>query len=95
MNIQKVQKIIDPAISNIIDQIEESNVEIKITMLRAIINSSLNNRIWRVDVGASRAFGKLTGPDAEHRLAQVLVILNDGRNAETDFQIVKERSDIN
>jgi hypothetical protein len=55
------------------------------------INSSLNNRIWRVDVGASRAFGKLTGPDAKNRLAQVLVILNDGRNAETDFQIVKER----
>jgi hypothetical protein len=55
------------------------------------INSSLNNRIWRVDVGASRAFGKLTGPDAKHRLAQVLVILNDGRNPEKDFQIVKEK----
>jgi len=45
MNIQKVQKIIDPAISNIIDQLEESNVEIKITMLRAIINESLNKKL--------------------------------------------------
>ncbi len=55
------------------------------------INCSLNNRIWRVDVGASRAFGKLEGPEAKNRLAQVLVILNDGRNPSTDFQIIKER----
>ena len=55
------------------------------------INSSLNNRIWRVDVGASRAFGKLEGPEAKNRLAQVLVILNDGRNPNSDFQIIRER----
>jgi hypothetical protein len=55
------------------------------------INSSLNNRIWRVDVGASRAFGKLEGDEAKNRLAQVLVIFNDGRNPSTDFQIVRER----
>lgn len=45
MNIQKVQSIIDPAISDIIDQLEENSVEIKITMLRAIINESLNKKL--------------------------------------------------
>jgi len=45
MNIQKVQSIIDPAISNIIDHLEESSIEIKITMLRSIINESLNKKL--------------------------------------------------
>lgn len=45
MNIQKVQSIIDPAISDIIDQLEENSVEIKITMLRAIINESVNKKL--------------------------------------------------
>mgnify|MGYP000936079722 CR=1 FL=1 len=45
MNIQKAQSIIDPKISHIIDQLEEDNIEIKITMLRSIINESLNKKL--------------------------------------------------
>lgn len=52
MNIKKVQSIIDPAISNIINQLEENSVEIKITMLRAIINESLNKKL---DIGHSNS----------------------------------------
>ena len=47
------------------------------------INSSANNRIWRVDVGASRAFGEI---DDDNRLVQVLVIKND-----KDFSILREK----
>ena len=54
------------------------------------INSSFNNRIWRVDVGASRAFGENTGDNIHHRLAQVLVIKNDGNN-NNDFEIIREQ----
>ena len=51
------------------------------------INSSNNNRIWRVDIGASRAFGKVDNSDeCKHRRVQVLVINDDNK-----FSIVKER----
>ena len=51
------------------------------------INSSAQNRIWRVDVGASRAFGKIENTlECAHRLVQVLVIENDNK-----FSIVKEK----
>ena len=51
------------------------------------INASANNRIWRVDVGASRAFGKIeNNAECNHRLVQILVIEND-----TSFSILKEK----
>ena len=52
------------------------------------INSACNNKIWRVDVGMSRAFGALEKGTNEYnnRKAQVLVITND-----KDFNIVSER----
>ena len=51
------------------------------------INSSNNNRIWRVDIGASKAFGELDdSEECQHRRVQVLVINNDN-----DFSIVKEK----
>ena len=51
------------------------------------INSSNNNRIWRVDIGASRAFGKVDNSnECKHRKVQVLVINNDN-----NFSIIKER----
>ena len=51
------------------------------------INSSYNNRIWRVDVGSSRAFGKIeNNADCANRLVQVLVINNDN-----SFAIIKEK----
>lgn len=39
------------------------------------LNSDLNERIWRVDVGVSRAFGKREGEP--HRKIQILEILKD------------------
>jgi hypothetical protein len=51
------------------------------------INSSANNRIWRVDVGASRAFGKIGNTtECNNRLVQLLVIEND-----CTFSILKEK----
>ena len=51
------------------------------------INSSNNNRIWRVDIGASKAFGELDdSEECKHRRVQVLIINNDN-----DFSIVKEK----
>ena len=51
------------------------------------INASANNRIWRVDVGASRAFGKIeNNAECNHRLVQILVIEND-----MNFSILKEK----
>ena len=51
------------------------------------INSSNNNRIWRVDVGASKAFGKIDNTiECKHRLVQILVIKNDN-----EFEIYKEQ----
>jgi hypothetical protein len=52
-------------------------------MYNKSINSSANNKIWRVDVGASRAFGEV---DDVNRLVQVLVI-NDDEN----FSILREK----
>ena len=51
------------------------------------INSSNNNRIWRVDIGASRAFGPIdNSPECKHRKVQVLVIKDDN-----NFSIIKEK----
>ena len=48
------------------------------------INSACNDKIWRVDVGASRAFGSVDDPN---RKVQVLVIENDNK-----FNVLDEDS---
>ena len=51
------------------------------------INSSYNNRIWRVDIGASQAFGELEStPECLNRRVHVLIIEDDEK-----FHIVKEK----
>jgi hypothetical protein len=52
------------------------------------VNSDCNNKLWRVDVGMSRAFGeiKCSNPDYENRKVQILVIKNDDQ-----FFIIKEK----
>ena len=55
------------------------------------INSSCNNKIWRVDVGASKAFGKVDNDnESKLRKVQVLVIENDGDD--NRFHILDESS---
>ena len=50
------------------------------------INSSFNNKIWRVDIGASRAFGPIENtPECKNRRVHVLIIEDDNK-----FSIVKE-----
>lgn len=54
------------------------------------INSSCDNKVWRVDVGASRAFGKIDNDtESQLRRVQVLVIENDGDD--NKFHIVHEK----
>ena len=48
------------------------------------LNSDCNNKLWRVDIGMSRAFGKVGGDT--NRKVQVLQILNDN-----NFSILKEK----
>jgi hypothetical protein len=50
------------------------------------LNSACNNRLWRVDVGMSRAFGLVNNKDSANRKVQILVINNDN-----EFQIFKEQ----
>ena len=51
------------------------------------INSSYDNRIWRVDIGASKAFGDVKStPECFLRKVHVLIIEDDCK-----FHIVKEK----
>ena len=52
------------------------------------INSECNKKLWRIDIGASKAFGELVKQDDSkvNRKVQILVIEND-----TNCKIVKER----
>jgi hypothetical protein len=53
-------------------------------MYNAGINSDCDNRLWRVDIGMSRAFGPID--DDNHRKVQVLLIEDDDK-----FFILKEK----
>ena len=47
------------------------------------INSSLNKRLWRVDVGVSKAFGKHDSDNnGKYRKIQILEIIDDGKKIE-------------
>ena len=51
------------------------------------INSDNNDKIWRVDIGASRAFGPIdNSSECQNRKVQVLIINNDN-----EFAIAKEK----
>ena len=52
------------------------------------INSEYDNKIWRVDVGMSRAFGPIVEGtnDYDNRKVQVLIIKDDN-----EFMIAKEK----
>ena len=49
------------------------------------INSSCNKKLWRIDIGSSKAFGPLDKDNNKHRKVAVLVIENDN-----ECKIVKE-----
>jgi hypothetical protein len=53
------------------------------------INSTCSNKLWRVDVGMSDAFGKF-GNNSRTRKVQVLQIKNDGADKKKDFSILTE-----
>ena len=54
------------------------------------LNSSCNDRLWRVDVGMSKSFlvptGNIADNDVLNRKVQVLVINNDNQ-----FNILREK----
>ena len=52
------------------------------------INSACDNRLWRVDIGMSRALGPLSEntPEGTNRKVQILVIENDNK-----FHIIREK----
>ena len=55
------------------------------------INSTCNNKLWRVDVGMSSAFKKFSSrTKSRARKVQVLQIKNDGKNPKSDFTILAE-----
>lgn len=45
MDIQLIRKIIFPAVSNTINEIESQNIDVKLTMLRSIFNEAINGAL--------------------------------------------------